>query len=235
MTKDLKANLLYLIYDHRFSLTVFWSILLASTALIFIISLIFSNSDIGMSLSVAMYIFCGITGFVMTKETFPFLIKLGSTRNNYIFSVIIFNISLALFMVGVFAIVLQLVEILNSVSNTNNFKVFSTLEGTTLTTTLFNELWFNAMICFLLLAMGFLFGAIFYRFGLIGGFIGLILTALIVILPGTRTLVGDLLINNIVGYKLDLNYLAIIVLATSAFIPSWLLLRTASTTASATR
>lgn len=235
MVKGIKANLLYLIYDHRFSLTVFWSILLSATTGIFLIAFIFSITNTSISLSVAIYIFCGITGFLITKETFPFLIKLGSTRNNYIFSAVVFNMILAIIMTIFMSIVLQLVEVLNSVTNVDNFRVLSTLEGTTLATTWFNELWLSVVICFLMFAGGFLYGAIFYRLGLIGGFSGLILTALIFILPETRTLVLDILINNIVDFRLDINYLAVIILAISAFMPSWLLLRTAPTTSSLTR
>lgn len=232
--KELKANLVYLIYDHRYSITVFWSVLVASTALLFAVSYFISEAHMGLSLSLAIYIFCAITGFLITKETFPFLIKLGSTRKTFLFSAIVFNVLLAVFMSAVAVAVDQIVKIVVKMANVANFQVFNMLEGTTLASTWYNELLLNIVICFLVLSFGFMLGAVFYRLGLVGGFSGIILLVFIIIFPETRSFLIDIFIN-INNSKLEIPFIPIIFLSLLPVLPIWFLLRKASTVASVTR
>jgi ABC-2 type transport system permease protein len=232
--KELKANLVYLMYDHRYSITVFWSVLVASTALLFAVSYFISAAYMGLSLSLAIYIFCGITGFVLTKETFPYLIKLGSTRNVFLLSSILFNVSLAVFMSTVAVGVDQIVKVVVKVTNVANFQVFNMLEGTTLASTWYNEILLNIVICFLVLSFGFMLGAVFYRLGLVGGFSGIILLVFIVIFPETRNVLIDIFIN-INDSKLEIPFSSLILLSILPVLPIWLLLRKASTIANVTR
>ncbi|MFN7251050.1 MAG: hypothetical protein ACK4M9_09685 [Anaerobacillus sp.] len=232
--KELKANLVYLMYDHRYSITVFWSVLVASTAILFAVSYFISEAHMGLSLSLAIYIFCGITGFVLTKETFPYLIKLGSTRNVFLLSSIVFNVLLAVFMSAVAVGVDQIVKVVVKVANVVNFQVFNMLEGTTLASTWYNEILLNIVICFLMLSFGFMLGAVFYRLGLVGGFSGIILLVFIIIFPETRTLLVDTFIK-INDSKLEIPFGSLILLSILPVLPIWLLLRKASTIANVTR
>jgi ABC-2 type transport system permease protein len=232
--KELKANLIYLMYDHRYSVTVFWSVLVASTALLFAVSYFINEAHMGLSLSLAIYIFCGITGFLITKETFPFLIKLGSTRNVFLLSALVFNLLLAVFMSAVAVAVNQIIKVVVNVANVANFQIFNMLEGTTLAATWYNEFLLNVVICFLVLSFGFMLGAVFYRLGLVGGFSGIILLVFIIIFPETRTILIDIFIN-INDSKLVIDFVPLIVLSLLPSLPIWLLLRKAPTVASVTR
>ncbi|QOY34267.1 hypothetical protein AWH56_016205 [Anaerobacillus isosaccharinicus] len=232
--KELRANLVYLIFDHRYSITVFWSVLVASTELLFAVSYFINEAHMGLSLSLAIYIFCGITGFLITKETFPFLIKLGSTRNVFLLSALVFNVLLAFFMAAVAVAVNHFIKIVVKVVNVANFQIFDMLEGTTLASTWYNEFFLNTVICFLVLSFGFMLGAVFYRLGLVGGFSGIIILVFIIIFPETRTLLVDIFIN-INDSKLEIPFSSLILLSIVPVLPIWLLLRKASTVASVTR
>ncbi|MFV8827849.1 hypothetical protein [Alkalihalobacterium sp. APHAB7] len=230
MFKDLKGHLLYFFYDHRYSVSIFWAILLLSTGIFFTISALNPATTVVFSMSLAIYFYCAINGFLMTKDTFPFLIKLGSTRNQYIMSAVIFNLILAVFMSVIAVFVNQLVMVANNLTNVDNFTYFVVLEGTTIAATWYNELWVNVIFCFLLLQLGFMMSSIFYRLGLVGGYSGLLFLALLLILPSTRGVLIDLFVGTY-NAGLDINYVSIILLSLVVILPNWLLLREASTTA----
>lgn len=234
MINELKANLQYLIYDHRYSLTVFWLVLVASIIGFFVLALLANDTHVGLSINFAVYIFCGISGFLITKETFPYLIKLGTTRNMYVISAIVFHVFLAFFMSSIATLLIQGVKFLNKHGYAENLRIFNMLNGTTISATWFNELWFNALICFFLLGVGAVFGSLFYRFGIIGGFSGLVLIGFVMIIPSTRSWVVDRFFT-FDGQLFDISILTILFVSIIVAIPYWFLLRKASTTAGVTR
>jgi len=234
MSRDIRALLYYFMADFRFSLTVFWSILLSSIVLLFIIALSFGETMVGVSSSIAIYIFCAISGFLMTKETFPFCIKLGSTRNSYVLSVFIFNVFIAVFMATIHLVVSLSIRLLAKVGGVDNFNYFFTLDGTTLANTWYNQLMVDSLICFVLLSVGFLLSSIFYRLGMVGGLGSIAILAFAVILPQTRDALIDFFVNaNQVG--IDLRIMPMLLLSLIAILPTWGLLRNASTAPGITR
>ncbi|MEA3320194.1 MAG: DUF4052 family protein [Bacillota bacterium] len=233
MLRDMKAVLYYLAVDMRFSFMVFWSILIFSLTAMFVIVLSFDTNMI-VSTSMAIYIFCGITGFLTTKETFPYCIKFGATRNQYLLSVLIYCTAVAAVFSTIHVIIQSVFGWLVNVAGSERFLIFHSVESTTLADTWYNQLLVDMVICFLLLSLGFLLGTIFYRLGLIGGFGALALIAILILLPTTR----DFLLNALVdmdGWKMGLNFSMILAVALFAFLPNWGMLRKASTLSSATR
>jgi hypothetical protein len=233
MLNEMKAVLYYLAVDIRYSFMVFWSILILSLTAMFIIVLSFDTRMI-VTTSMAIYIFCGITGFLTTKETFPYCIKFGATRTQYLLSVLIYCAGVA----AVFSIVHVFVQgIFNSLvqaSTSGRFLTYHTVQATTLANTWYNQLLVDLIICFLLLSLGFLLGSTFYRFGLIGGFGTLAALAIIIILPYTRSFLIDALVN-MEGWKLGINFLMLVGVALLAYLPNWGMLRKASTVPGETR
>ncbi|KMJ56687.1 hypothetical protein AB685_20695 [Bacillus sp. LL01] len=233
MLNDMKAVLYYLTVDIRFSFMVFWSILILSLTAMFIIVLSFDTRMI-VTTSMAIYIFCGITGFLTTKETFPYCIKLGATRTRYVVSVLVYCFAVA----AVFSIIHVIIQtIFNSLvqaAASERFLTYHTVEATTLANTWYNALLVDMIICFLLLSLGFLLGTIFFRLGLIGGLGTLAVLAIIVILPYTRNFIFDAIVN-VEGWKLGFNFLMLVGVALLAYLPNWGMLRRASTVPSATR
>jgi ABC-2 type transport system permease protein len=234
MSRDIRALLYYFMADYRFSLTVFWSILLSSIVLLFIIALSFGETMVGVSSSLAIYIFCAISGFLMTKETFPFCIKLGSTRNSYVVSAFIFNVLTAVFMATIHLVASLLVRLFAKVANVDNFNYFFTLDGTTIANTWYNQLMVDSLICFMLLSVGFLLSSIVYRLGLVGGLGSIAILGLAIILPQTRNVLIDTFVTvNQVG--IDLRIMPMLLVSLIVLLPTWALLRNASTAPGITR
>ncbi|WP_078543456.1 hypothetical protein [Litchfieldia alkalitelluris] len=234
MSREMKAILCYLAYDLRFSLKVFWSILFTTVLAIFFIALSFDDTVINYSTGAAIYIFCAISGFLLTKETFPYCVKLGTTRSTYVIGALLFNVLLAFFMSFIHVLTLILFRGLIKLTNTENVSIFLTIENATFLSTMSEQLLMDTVICFLLISIGFLLSSIFYRLGLVGGFTGVTIIGLIIILPWAREWVIETLFN-IATHSFSLNYLSFLLLGLIAIIPTWLLLRNASTTPGVTR
>ncbi|MBD8069479.1 hypothetical protein [Bacillus sp. PS06] len=234
MSKQFKGILYYLTLDYRFSFMMFWSILLASITVLLIITMSLNDTQITFSSALSIYIYSGISGFLLTKETFPYCVKLGSTRNNYILGTIFFSVFLAITMSFVHMIALSIFELVISLNNIENISIFLMVQNETFLSTLLEQFLVDSVICFLVLSLGFLLGTAFYRLGMIGGLSGVAILAIMIILPQVRTWLFDTFIQSSAG-SFQLNYVALILLALIAMIPNWLLLKKAPTTPGVTR
>lgn len=190
MSKQFQGALYYLFANIRYSLTYFWAILLALLIVTIAATILMPDTDIAFELSIPVYIFAAVIGYWTVKNAFPYLIKMGSTRKNIFVSF------------GVYAFLLTLLNAV--ISNTVN-KFVSMIIGTERdygiitimendTTMTFNHIgdllgansWImriviDTSISFFLLAVMFIIGLIFYRFGLIGGFSFLGLLVMIIV------------------------------------------------------
>ncbi|CAG9623528.1 hypothetical protein [Sutcliffiella rhizosphaerae] len=233
MLNEIKATLYYLGLDMKFSFKVFWSILILTTSAAFLLALTLDIKMIFVT-SAAIYIFCGITGSLTTKETFPYCIKLGATRTNYTLSVLIYCAAVAFIFSLINVGVISIFKGLMHLNPSNQFFIYHIVEATSLANAWYNQLLVDAIVCFVLLSLGFLLGTIFYRLGLIGGFTTIAVLFIAVLIPYTRDAILDLILN-MHGWQVGVNFLLIIGLALVAYLPNWGLLRKASTISNATR
>ncbi|QFT87375.1 hypothetical protein FIU87_01810 [Bacillus sp. THAF10] len=233
MLKDMQAIIYYLTVDMRFSFKVFWSILLLSMSASFLIVLSFDTMMV-FTPSLAIYIFCAITGFITTKETFPYCIKLGATRSQYTISVLTFSAMVAVVFSVMNTVIQALFKGLTTIVSADKFLTFHTVEGTTLAQTWYNQILVDSVICFLFLSIGFVIGSTFYRLGLVGGLSTLALLAILFFVPYTRAAIMDFIVN-MEGVKAGVNFFAILTIALFSYLPNWGMLRNASTLPSATR
>lgn len=128
----------------------------------------------------------------------------------------------------------KLLNYLPELFQVENFEILYMSGSSTLGQSWYNELFLNFVLCFFVLAIGFLLSSLFYRLGLIGGFSGLAVIIILFLIPNTGKYIFDLFITweeNL----LDFNYAAFFTVAVLAFIPNWLLIRKAPTKAAATR
>lgn len=96
MMRQCRGILLFEVLDIRNSLTIFWTILFSCMALSFGIQLS-TGGNLTVSSGIAVYIFSATAGFLTVKETYPFSIKIGSTRKNYYASTSLFLLLLAIY------------------------------------------------------------------------------------------------------------------------------------------
>lgn len=85
MGRQIKGLLYFYMADARHSITIFWTILMSTLVITLTIYYFLKDVDGGfitLSLSVPIYIFCAILGFLTVKESIPFSLKVGATRKN---------------------------------------------------------------------------------------------------------------------------------------------------------
>ncbi|MFD1019386.1 hypothetical protein [Thalassobacillus hwangdonensis] len=230
MFNDLKAMLYFLTTDFRFGLTIFWSIFLASTGVLYLLTFSFNDVTIIVSSSLAIYIYCGISGFLMTKETLPFCLKMGTTRNRYFSGVIVFNLILGAFM----AFISSTLSLVVGMTEQSNLQLMTAIDATSLSPGWFNQFWLETLICFLFLSIGFMFSAIFYRTGLVGGLSVIGIVVIAILLPDLREQFLDFFLE-FSESGITIHYVSLFIAALLAMIPTWLLLNRASIHSAATR
>lgn len=167
----MKGLLYFYMTENRFSLTVFWIVLLSSMFLSMGIDFVLLKNDINsqmiFALPMALYVYCGIIGFLTVKENIPFSIKIGSTRRNIFFSLGIFFIGISIAM-ALFSNTIQgVIEHFYKRSNYQGFKFVHLAD-------IINDSWgmrvlVDASFMFFLFSFFFLIGLMFYKYGLLGG------------------------------------------------------------------
>ncbi|SFE30570.1 hypothetical protein SAMN05216238_11281 [Lentibacillus persicus] len=180
MGRQIKGLLYFYGSDLRYSLTIFWTILLS----ILVVSLAFTyflaglDNDVTLftfSLTGPMYVYCAILGFLTVKDSVPFLIKMSATRKNIFIGSGVFFLMLALAM-SLAATGLQ--EIVMALMNATGIDFFSFLHPSYF----LNDTWYTRVIAdtaimFFFLAVMFMIGLLFYKYGIAGGgsFLGVLL------------------------------------------------------------
>ncbi|MFA9458701.1 hypothetical protein ACERJO_18305 [Halalkalibacter sp. AB-rgal2] len=235
MYRDIRANTYFLYNDFRFSLVVFWSIFTASVLLLFALSLSFSlETTIIISPSMAIFFFCGFSGYLTVKDSFPFMIKMGSTRSSFVVSVMLFNLILSLFMATVSLIMTEVISLFNRLTQNDHFQLYTTIQLTTLNETWIYTLLLDFFVCFFLLTAFLLIGSLFYRFGLIGGGSVLAIVLIINLIANIRHWLMGLFLE-FQEYMITINFVNSFLLLVTVMITIWIILQKAPTTSKPTR
>jgi len=234
MLKDMKAILYYFTLDYRFTFIVFWGILVSTLVGFTFISSLFEESSVIVFTGPIAFIFCAICGLNMTKETFPFCIKMGITRNQYIMSAGIFMVLFSTVMSFMHLLIKNNFEGVLSTFGIDGIRHYSMLQFLSVPETWFNELWVLGILNVVFLTIGFLVGTIFYRYGLIGGFGSVALLFFVIVLPATRDVLFEGLVEMSDG-QASVHFGLVLLIAFIAFIPNWTFLRRASTIAARAR
>lgn len=170
MSKQLKGLLYFFITDIRNSLLIFWSILLSVIVISVIVAyylLSVEDGNLSMGFPFAIYIYCAILGFITVKEVIPFSLKMGATRKKLFVAIGLFFLGIAL---AKSALASTLQAIISQFTNKAEIHTFEFLH----LASLFQDTWLNRVIIdttimFFLLAIMFIIGLLFYKYGLIGG------------------------------------------------------------------
>lgn len=237
MYRNSKALLGFFALDIRLSVLIFWSIFLASMIPLVWIS-ISTDGQVGVSSSMAVAIFCAISGFVITKETFPFSIRMGSTRHEYVLSVLIFSVLLAAFMSGINLAFIQLSAWMINLAGLNNISFIVLSDFLASPVSWYGQFGFDFMLCLLVFILGFFLSSVFHRFGMIGGLITIALVFIAMFVSTIRSVIIDLLIvteRTADSLHVSINNLGIfgITIVLAALI--WIILKNASITPGVTR
>ncbi len=235
MRNDMKAILYYLTIDHKQAFFIFWSIFILSATFLLGLSVAFSI-DMTVSISASTYIFCGIAGFQLTRITFPYSIKFGLTRTRYVIGIAVFCLLLGFIMSLSHVVVTYVLYGLTDIIGASTYSLITTLEATSLAFTWYNMLLVDAVICSFIYSVALLIGTVFYRLGLFGGFVAVALLVVNIFIPTSRNWLIDTFVSVASGQvQLNIPFLMVILTTLLLFIPIWLILRKASTTAKLSR
>ncbi|WP_233880365.1 hypothetical protein [Virgibacillus halodenitrificans] len=181
MKKQLKGLLYFYVSDFRYSMAIFWTILLSILVLTMAVAYFLLSIENGMmafSLTAPIYIYCAILGFLSVKEAIPFSIKMGATRRNLFISFGIFFLSLSLLFSTIASILQEAVSYINSIVGMDNFHFLHLAYF--LEDTWYSRIVIDTSIMFFLFSVMFMIGLLFYKYGLAGG--GSVLGILMVML-----------------------------------------------------
>lgn len=194
MLNNIKANL-YFLYKESFStIIIFWVIFLASILVFFTAAVTFDGGiSFQISTTIPVVIFTVIFGALYVKETFPYAVKLGTTRINFIASVAIYSIIYSAIMTALNLLFVNLFEYLIDRFNMHEEVLVSQFVPE------FIErfgLWQTSIYTFFILITIFmtsiLFSMILYRYGYIGGAISAVIILAFVFINQLRELAYDL-------------------------------------------
>lgn len=231
MKRQLKAMLYFFGADLRHSFLIFWSILIAITIISIIGALVltnFENGKVFLTISMPVYVYAAILGFITVKESLPFVIKMGGTRKNFFIAIGILFLGLSLLIGLIQNILHSLINILLNIFEINNFNLLHVAAIMQQQDSLLYRFSIDICLSFFFLSTFFFLGLIFYKYGILGGFssMGIVLLTLIFASANVE------LLRQIINILSDpaLYYFTILLGAGVVFYGlSWLLLRKIST------
>ena len=134
MSRQIKGLLYFFIMDLRYSMIVFWTILLS--ILFFFMILYYyvigvENSEFSFGLPFAAYVYCGVLGFLAVKENIPFSLKMGATRKNFFLANGLFFLGISLFFAIAASTIQSVVTFLFSDTSMQSFQFLHLASGRT--------------------------------------------------------------------------------------------------------
>lgn len=225
MGRQLKGLLYFYIADAKHSLVIFWSILLGTLVISIVGAYLLFNVGEGQmayALSIAIYIFCSIFGFISAKQGVPFSIKLGATRKNMFISMGIFFLGLAIVQ-AILASTIQAIVLTGA--NKFGIDTFQFIHpAQLLTDNWLTRVIIDTTVMFFLLSFMFLIGLLFYKYGLLGSGIVLGLMLVTLLFGLAQGFLIDFMIDIAQSFSIVFFY-EILLIAMVLYGISWLLLR----------
>jgi len=169
MGGQLKGLLYLQTFNGKYSFKIFWSILIGSNLISVVIAALMPTDDVGMMVvySVAIYIFAMFIGFRHVNKNVNYALKLGATRKNIFVGTGIFFLGFSVINAILITALQEVITFLTSVFHIKGFEILHPAQ--LLTDTWLNRFIIDTSTTFFCLSLLFLFGLMFYKYGLIGG------------------------------------------------------------------
>lgn len=181
MGRELQGVLYYYLTNVRHAFLIFWLVIVAIFILSIVLDALVGGDDmtIHFNLSFPIYIFAAALGFIVVKSTLPYLIKMGATRK-------IIYIGTVIFFIGFSSINALLANALNwllrklTKSEIGGGFIYTNGEQTTTFNHIADflerdnflyQIIVDLSLSFFFITVFFIIGLMFYRFGLLGGFL----------------------------------------------------------------
>ncbi|SER48404.1 hypothetical protein SAMN04487944_10534 [Gracilibacillus ureilyticus] len=167
MVQQIKFNMYYLLKSSWSTILIFWGIYTGFIALMFIMAFSFQSSDIefiGFN-TIPSMIFTTVFALLLFKETFPSIIKYGTTRLSYIFSMLVYVILYAVVMTVISNLLIVLIHRFGKVLNITNFQFYGLDTSFQSSVGKLDTMIYEGMLYILLFLVGFIISSLFFRFG----------------------------------------------------------------------
>ncbi|GAB3804089.1 hypothetical protein [Virgibacillus kimchii] len=208
MGRQIKGLLYFFIMDLRYSLMIFWGILLG----ILVVSLTFAYFLTGVEgetnfiffLTIPMYVYAGIVGYLTIRDFMPFSIKMGATRKNMFIAIGIFFFLISAAK-SLFATILQeLVEKFNAFAGIDIFTFlhFAHL----LENNWYTRIIIDTAVMFFAFMVMLLIRLLIHRFGLLGAGSVLGLLAVLLLLAVARGWIFDFFRELFTAFEIGIFY-----------------------------
>ena len=181
MGRELQGVLYYYLTNVRHAFLIFWLVIVAIFILSIVLDALVGGDDmtIHFNLSFPIYIFAAALGFIVVKSTLPYLIKMGATRKIiYIGTVIFFIVfsSINALLANAFNWLLRKLtksEIGGGFIYTNGEQTttFNHIADFLERDNFLYQIIVDLSLSFFFITVFFIIGLMFYRFGLLGGFL----------------------------------------------------------------
>ncbi|WP_227394697.1 hypothetical protein [Jeotgalibacillus aurantiacus] len=231
MFKQMMALIRFFLIDMRFSILLFWSIYMISLIPVSVLSAA-ADGNVYISSTIAILIFCGISGFILLKETFSYTIRLGVTRLEYAISGVIFAAVLAFIMSSTGIIINMIFSALMEWVGWSHVQLINISDMIGTQSTMLAEFGLLMLFSFITLIASFFLSTVFHRFGLVGGLSVVALLFITILIESLRTEVIDWFVKDMelgmMPIHITLNYLSLSILAASFLTLSMLVLWKAS-------
>jgi len=181
MDRQMKSSLYMLYANNIASFMTFWAVIACLTVLTITISYLFPDSNNGLTLSGPVYIYGAVIGAMLVTNFIPYLVKLGVTRQTVFLSAGLFSIALVVInallviVINVFLKFIFPVEQADMfiIKTNENTVTFSHISDIFENSSLFSMATIDISISFFMLVIAFMIALLFYRYGMIIGFLTL--------------------------------------------------------------
>ncbi|WP_285394517.1 hypothetical protein [Lysinibacillus sp. fls2-241-R2A-57] len=191
--KTVKGSFYILFQSYKKQIITFWCILFSIVLFsLFLDNFIGQNLFIALSISIPVYIFYGVMATKLLNKTFPYFLKLGLSRLQYIFNVGLYFICWSLISAFIIACTQKIITYVSNLFIIHPIFLFDN------TPSFLQTMVLDTVLLLFFLIFGLLLNLVFYRLGTIGGysFIGLLcLIPIVVIIFELYSSLFDLLSN----------------------------------------
>lgn len=181
MGRELQGVLYYYLTNVRHTFLIFWLVIVAIFILSIVLDALVGGDDmtIHFNLSFPIYIFAAALGFIVVKSTLPYLIKMGATRKIiYIGTVIFFIVFSSINALLANALNWLLRKLTKSeigggfiYTNGEQTTTFNHIADFLERDNFLYQIIVDLSLSFFFITVFFIIGLMFYRFGLLGGFL----------------------------------------------------------------
>lgn len=208
--------------------SVFWIILASTMLLSIIFAYSFTEGEVYMGgTSLGLFAYLAITGFIAVKDSLPYCIRRGATRNQFLAGIGLSFLITSILMGVIHTILVELAILAGNVLNLKTVHFFRLSDLLSTSPSLLTATVVDILLSFFFLSTAFLAGAIFFRFGKTIGLSFLAFLGLLVMIPSIQTKIGAFFFSDS-SHALLADFVILFFIGVICFFITWPIIRKTS-------